>query len=458
MVSVTSGLSFHNLVKKFDVPNVEVSVDLFKNLVGETRLQRICSRPEICIDIKKSTFNREEATKVFLGMLDIQKEDLDELKGSTASRFQKLMPFKNFKDLDAYFFNDVSIERFKIDKAKTSGKGLRGLNERVYVLAQHHFKLFEKGKKEEKAICDAEMLTSRLADREIKKNQVIHLSDGYFYADEIFTAGGAYVAVLKDVEGLKAPKIVCRGTAGRLNATSGWQSGLNNILIEVGTLGVKSIWPKLSKYLIENKIQSVEVLGKSLGGAHAQQLSVLIEGIHGITVEKLTTYGSIGVSEGINRLFDERVLAKRTKPFNIHVIRNAGEGVKNQADYIPYIGGKHLGSGVALGKCSVKSYYIGSSSEEIKMYPEKIAFCSLIKQFFRSFSTSHCRQTTLGKFSYKKVRKAYVNKHLSIGQTLESLRKVFAYIIQVLTFFCLNGSSFNTFYFKEQKQKRAHSN
>lgn len=35
------------------------------------------------------------------------------------------------------------IKDFKIDKAKTSGKGFDGLIERVYLTMHHHFKVIE---------------------------------------------------------------------------------------------------------------------------------------------------------------------------------------------------------------------------------------------------------------------------------------------------------------------------
>lgn len=63
----------------------------------------------------------------------------------------------------------------------------------------------------------------------------------------------------------------------------------------------------------------------------------------------------------------------------------------------------HLGAGASLKKCRANVYYIGSSKEEIKTYPEKLSFFALAKNFFCSFSSAHCHQTTLEKFSYKKV-------------------------------------------------------
>jgi hypothetical protein len=428
---------------------------------GEARVKKVCSlhgfsESELTRPLENLCATKEVARNIFLRLLDIRKEDVEELEGPIAKRFKQLIPFENIEEMGITakekesVFRDLKLEHFKVDRPTSSGKGLQGLSERIYVVVQHHFQVLKEATPEEKMLCDAEMLSSRLADREIQKGQAIHLSDGYFYADEIFTAGGAYVAILKDFEGVKAPKIVCRGTASTPNATSGLKSGLNNILLEVGTLGVKSIWPALSKYLTENSIQSVEVLGKSLGGAHAQQLAILIEGVLHIKIENLTTCGSVGISESINQVFQDKVLAQRVEPFNIHVIRNGGEGAISRPDYIPFVGEKHLGAGALPEKCHTDVYYLGSSEEEVIAYPETSSFVSVVKNFVHSFGFAHCRQTTLGKFIYKKVDPEKLQDHLGMEQRLERVRKAFAYGIHALTFFKLNGSSFREYFLSQE--------
>lgn len=424
------------------------SANLFEELLGKNRLKRICGRVKIDINKNSPLFlSRENVHKIFIGMMDIKKEDIDELEGSVADRYKQLMLFDNFAQFEKSFIKDSpNINAFKVDKVKTSGKGFQGLTERISLLAHHHFTLIAEENKKSNDYRDVEMLTSRLADREIQKGAVVHLHDGYFYVDDVFIGGGAYVAVLRDFEKQNPPKIVCRGTAMRKTATDGWKSGLNDLLLEIGSLGVKSIWPDLSIYLKNNNINEVEVLGKSLGGAHAQELAILIEGVLEITVKKLTTFCSVGVGKQINQLFKDEVLSKRTTPFNIQVIRNGGNGPENGVDYIPAVGGVHLGAGTDDNKCEIEVTYI-NTSKEIETYPLKSGILHRAKRFINSFGVPHSRQTTLKDFHWTKIEdRDDINKHLKVGNQLETIRKIFAWIINFLTLFILNGKNFKSYY------------
>lgn len=140
-------------------------------------------------------------------------------------------------------------------------------------------------------------------------------------------------------------------------------------------MGVKNIWPNLSKDLKDNNINTVEILGKSLGGAHAQELAVLIEGVLKIRVDKLTTYCSVGTGRKINNLFKSEILAKRSTPFNIQVIRNGGDGSDDEVDYIPAVGGEHLGAD-AGDKYKIEVTYI-STNQKVEINSKKFARLSL---------------------------------------------------------------------------------
>lgn len=421
---------------------------LFGELIGKSRLNRICQ--QVNIDNNLPLFlTKENVHKIFIGMMDIKKEDLTE---EIDKSYKRLMLFDNFIEFEnAFILGSSNIDALNVDKAATSGKGLKGLTERISILAKHYFTIIAETNEEAKVYRDIEMLTSRLADREIQKNTVLYLHDGYFYVDELFVGGGAYVAILRDIDNQKPSKIVCRGTAMRRTATGGWQSGINDLLLEVGTMGVKSIWPNLSKYLKNNNINAVEVLGKSLGGAHAQELAVLIEGVLNIKVEKLTTYCSIGVGQKINDLFKNEILTKRSTPFNIQVIRNGGAGSDDEVDYIPTVGGEHLGT-EAGDKCKVEVTYI-STKQQVEVCPLESSLLHRIKRFISSFGVPHCRQTTLKNFYWRKIaNKNDVEKHLKIGNQLEKIRKIIAWIINFLTLFILNGRSFRSYYFARVKE------
>jgi hypothetical protein len=426
------------------------SVRLFEELIGEIRLNRICQQMNIDKS-SPSSLTKKNVHKIFIGMMDIKKEDItDEFDKS----YKQLMLFNNFKEFEkAFIFGSPNIDALRVDKAATSGKGLKGLTERISILAEHYFTTIAETNEKAKIYRDAEMLTSRLADREIKKNAVLYLHDGYFYVDEVFVGGGAYVAVLRDLNNQKPPKIVCRGTAMRKNATGGWQSGINDVLVEIGTMGVKNIWPNLSQYLKHNHIHTVEILGKSLGGAHAQELAVLVEGVLKIKVEKLTTYCSVGVGQKINTFFKNEILTKRSTPFNIEVIRNGGAGSDDEVDYIPTVGGEHLGA-EAGDKCTIEVTYI-STDQQVEICRLESTLLHLIKRFISSFGVPHCRQTTLKNFYWRKIEnKDDVEKHLKIGNRLEKIRMIIAWIINLLTLFLLNGKSFQSYYFAKVREEK----
>lgn len=444
------------------------TLQCLKQLIGGKRFIRICKRPELGIkstDLEHNLiqFTENLVKKVYLGLLDIQKADLDEMDSSLSiqEKYQQLVGYNSFEEFEQAFRKfRLSMDHFRIDKSKTSGQGMQGLAEKDFLAIQHHFKVEEGKNRDPKAaqIRDAEMLTSRMADREIKKGSVFHLSDGYFYVDKIFVSGGAYVSVLRDLEGNKPPKLVCRGTALRPNARDWWKTGVNDILNEMGSWGAKSVWPGLSLYLRENKIDQVEFLGKSLGGAHAQELAVLVEGVLGVEVKKLVTVGSVGVGGAVNELFIREVLSRRDKnnPFVIEVIRNGGQ-TEEEIDFIPALGGVHLGAGCDKDLCDARVYYVQPGQAAAGIYPEKVDWLTAVKGVLRSLGSVHCRQTTLQDFTWTVLTDSKeVDDHLSKGKSsVNNIRECVAYLIDWSTAFALNGLWLN-FYFDQQKELLAY--
>jgi hypothetical protein len=438
------------------------TLSCLKEIIGTARLRRICQQPEIGIDIEEIDQNtllltKNVVRKIFVGLMDVKKVDFDEIIDPMPleEKFQKLTISNTFEDIESFLMGRApTLQRYAIDKAATSGKGLEGLIERVHVAMYHHFQVMTENDTKAAKVRDAEMLTSRLADRELREGSVVHLADGYFQVDKIFVNGGAYISVLKDMSEIMPPKIVCRGTAMRRTATGALLSGLNDVQLEIGTMGIKRIWPALSQYLIENQISAVTILGKSLGGAHAQELAILAENM-GVEVKKLITYCSVGVGQSINNIFKDSILSNRNSPFKIQIIRNASyEG--NQVDYIPAIGGVHLGEGTSVEKCAVEVCYIQPGEQSEYIYPNETGFIKLIKNFLRSFGTPHCRQTTLTNFSWKKIEdRGEINEHLRIGNRLERVRSLLAYFIHFLTLTRVNGESFTSFVLRQPKNNKA---
>lgn len=435
------------------------SVELFRQLIGERRLTRICQQQDLDLDLH---FNLTKQTvhSIFLGMMHIQKEDIEELEGTISERYSHLMPFADFQQFrESFIESPPDLASFAVDKAATSGKGCKGLTERLSVIANHYFQKIAEANQKTQFYRDVEMLTSRLADREMQIGEVIPLRDGYFYVDAIFTSGGAYIAVLRDFAGECIPKVICRGTAMRSSATEGWNSGVNDLLPEMGTLGVKTVWPSLSNYLRNSSFTDVQIMGKSLGGAHAQELALLIEGLLNIRVEKLVTYCSVGVGKEINNLFEEKVLAKRNEPFRVCIIRNGHKGEDQIADFVPTIGGVHLGAGIAEEKCRVKVVYLatGEEGEALPLELEQ-GFFKHISCFFNAFKEPHCRQTTLGKFSWKKIKeKEELERHLQIGSRLEWIRCIAVYTFCIFTLFYFSGRSFSGYYKRIEADQQSNS-
>lgn len=443
-----------------EAADTEATFSLFKEIIGESRLRQIGLIPELGIipsEIDQNTLilTKKVVRNIFIGLAHLKIDDLkDALDTEEAiDALQTMIPFASFEDFETAMMGEApSLAEFHIDKARTSGKGLKGLTERVYLTMQHYFKVLKNNHAQMKFLCDVEFMTSRLADRELQEGNVLLLSDGCYSVDKVIAEGGAYVSILKDLEENNPPKIIFRGTAMRSNATQGWKSGANDVLLEIGMMGTRGIWPQLSSYLTENGIKSVEVWGKSLGGAFAQEAAILIEGILGIPVDRLVTYCSTGTGEEINKIFNKEILENRKTPFKMCVIRNGGDDTKNELDYIPYIGGVHIGEGADEEQCEIDLYYIHPKESEESELPQNPSVYHAMKQFIRSFSNAHCRQTTLDDFSWKKIDdREEINWNLRLGLQLETIRKCFAYVIHFLTLFLFNGNSFSSYFYAQRK-------
>lgn len=406
--------------------------------LGEARYNRICSRLEKEFGTMQLT---KDCLKTFLLlMFNIQQDDISDLEGDPVEAYKTLIPFKSFDEFKKIFFwSSPKLEDFYVDKVKTSGKGLQGLEERVFLNTLHHFQVLGETDKERAFLRDGDMLSARFIDRENPKGTIIHLKTGVFYVAETFCSSGAYVAVLKDVSGKEAPKIICRGTAPRRTATSGYSSCVNDLLPEIGMLGVGAVWPALSNYLKEENVKSVEIVGKSLGGAIAQELAILTEGIAHIHVDRLITVCSVGIGHASNTLFIKNILKDRTEedPFIIDVLRNRGDDAKGELDYAPIVGGEHMGAGATSDKCKSTVYGLYSPSAKSTQTPfaEGKIFVFYAQKLFKSLGACHCRQTTLKPdFKYSSTTSSpEANQMLLAGEILERIRRGVAFVFKNLT-------------------------
>ncbi len=263
-----------------------------------------------------------------------------------------------------------------------------------------HIQSYQRKSKADDVSLLVEAATSRFIDREPPVGTKFATFDNLYIVDKTFTKGGAYISLLLPTKSEQPPLLVCRGMAFRRSATSGIMSGLNGLSINFGFLGAYSNYEDISDYLKDKKIETVNILGKSLGGAHAQYLSLLLPQ----KVDKLYTLASPGIGLDLKK-------AEVTV-----VIREEGDGVH-------LVGGKHL-----EGKNATHIYSI--KPKEDSWVDDNESQWNKFVRFFKSFSGAHIRQTTLKDFDVKECPKT----SLLFGETFEKIRKVIAWIFTLITF------------------------
>lgn len=319
------------------------------------------------------------------------------------------------------------FESFVEDKPQWSGKGFPVLCENVYLQWLHYFSSLSEDNLEKREIREAEYLTSQLADREAQEGTWIYLGEEKIYqVEHVVAQGGAYIALLRNRAHPNQIKIICRGTAMRRNATGALLSGLNDLQYEIGNGGLQASWPFIFEFLSREENLEIEIYGKSLGGAHAQRLAIMIMLLPNCTLKGLTTVGSVGVGSEAEEMFKQLVEQNRP-PLRLTVIRNGGEKDNDGADYIPCMGGEHLGATVSNGLLERRVFYIHRHAYPITEPRSTLSFFQNLVRFAKSFSGPHVRQTTLENFSYQIVETEGTDAALSLGNRLESLRRVIAY-------------------------------
>ncbi len=430
--------SYHYAVtENRTIYNPSETIGYLQSLIGKERLYRIFQHKELNLNHYALNNNTLIVTKdifrrIFYGIAYIQHADVDQLPDSA---LPPLVPFQDLHEFKLCFLGTApSIENFTIDRARSSGKGLKGFVERIFILWTHHFSLSTPLPQTDTELRDTEFLCSRISDREMRIGDVIPLSDGYHIVDRIFVRGGTYIAVLKNRNGTTPPKIVCRGTAMRPNATGWWKSGLNNIIVVAGTMGILRVWSDLSSYLQTEDITTVDIFGKSLGGAFAQLLTLLFEIHKNAHVKHLTTLCSIGIGSFCTKLFNTYVAQRDPQhPLRLHIIRNGGDS-NSDVDHIPTIGGVHFGKNADPTKCTTTVTYMKSGSGPIHDLIYNTNPITRLFRFLTSFRKPHCTQSTLTNFSWKQIPQHQIQQHLSTGNFLEPLRKIIAYSLLFFAF------------------------
>lgn len=247
-----------------------------------------------------------------------------------------------YKDLLSHIGDNLKGLIKEFDKAKTSGKGFDGFVE-ILALSAHYQSIAKEVADPLGHYMESEFLSSSLADREPPLGTILSLPGREpkdWVVDFSEEHGGAFVYVLKPLySDTNDAIVVCRGTAGRKTASGALNSLVNDVIPQIGMKGVTDSWGHIRNYLSNNSISQVEVEGKSMGGAVAQELSVLIAGTTSTKVKQLTTLQSTGVHDEVHEAYD-----KLDSPFPINAFRHAQmEGLAN--DLVPKVGGYHLGKG-----------------------------------------------------------------------------------------------------------------
>lgn len=333
-----------------------------------------------------------------------------------------------------------------------SGYGFSGFLEIIAGIALHQY---ESPSTIEPNYHDGEFLAAFLASREVPKHTLIYLTRcdlEPWIVDYQCERSGALIFILRALFSDSKAMIVCRGTAPLPTASGAAASLFNNMLPQMGMLGVQNSWPGIESYLKTQEIKSVEIVGKSLGGGIAQMLSVLIHGTTKTKVSYLWTLQSIGTENQVHEHY-------KTLESHFPIDRYVTAKINGHADDLtPGVGGRHLGE---WGSCErFRTLDVGLADGGIS--PVKLDgrwFCVI--QLLRGFSSSHL--LLLSRKSFNVIERKECKAVLTSPTYIEKIRRqtlcpIALVIIKIfrkqLTHMCFSdffnsikakGSSFLTF-------------
>lgn len=406
------------------------AVDQLRQEIGEIRFDKICARQKIS---KRQLKKLSDATveKIFVGIGDVRKEDLVDLCQSQG----KSLPEK-IKKIDRHYdtllfsmkpkqiffrHKPTLLQDDTHDSVYGAGKGYKGQRERVWIILKYRQKCLKTSLPNisQDQIEDVEFLTSRLIDREPPTDIVVRLRKGNYFNDKIIAKRGAYVNFFKSFDSAQTTLINCRGSTAHLKATTSLFTLVNDLQPELANIGVRRVWNQVQTYLEAEQIKEVEIAGKSMGGSVAQAFTVLILGKTSCGVKNLTTYCSPGTPDAIQEIYDG---IQKEKP-KIQIIRNA-------RDYIHFVGGAHLRN---QNDDDNEICYIAPKNDEaiLDHNMRDQNYFVKAKHLFKSFFTGHINQITLDDYVIHEIQNKDKAYELEAGKTLETSRKVVAWILNV---------------------------
>lgn len=413
------------------------TLEAMEQMLGKERVARILERPEVGIsksrwDNRSLLLTKAVARRLFVSLLDVRLADFPRgsLEGRqfTLEEGRNLTPFDRFDE--AFMGKPPKISEY--DRSLLNPRSFRGMCERVWVI-QHSLEKFRRQDldEEELALFQAEFLASRLADREPAEGILVPSTNGWRSVDRVFATGGAYIFATRSLDPSdNHVHFVCRGTAFRPHATGNVLSGINDFLPEIGSYGIQQAWKEIASYISENAITSAEVYGKSLGGAHARYLALLLAGKSSVTVTRLTTVCPVYISSKVREIYSS---LPKDRQFYTHEIQNGGRN----PDHIPHIGELSWAN---------KMTYLGGANREKSSFT-KLSLVQKIYSICDSLVGPHSQQHTMGKILKDEITSPEeLQKHLQGDKELERFRQTCAKILHWVTFGAFSQKTFSEFY------------
>lgn len=205
-------------------------------------------------------------------------------------------------------------------------------------------------------------------------------------------------------------------------------------------LAIQGVWPQIRDYLSSNNITEVALHGKSQGGAHVQYLAPLIQSCTKTKVTDVVTYASIGVDSRVEEIFYN---VFQNLPVQVAAIFNEGDIAKHEIDFVPFVGGVHVG----LRQKNALIYSIAPGS--IRSQVNGLSTARMLLEFAASFRYGHTRQTTLKSYGVQKITDT--SSYFVRGKELDRFRKVAAWVFYILSFGFLYRVSYENFYKKSHR-------
>lgn len=260
----------------------------------------------------------------------------------------------------------------EFDHAHSAGKEVEGKLEILWLIAEFMEKTDHEQTPEFRAFSEVEFLASSLADRDPQVGWHLKLPNRIqknWRIDWSQCEAGCFVYVLRPLEDPSKAIIVCRGTALRWRSIQSFQSVINDFLPQMGGWGTSSLWPHLKSWLIAQRVTTVEIMGKSLGGTNAQMLATAILTDTDIELKSVQTLQSAGVESKVHEIF-ERTLGSYKRDIDLTITRWNVHLKNRHVDVVPFLGGYHLAqtpTSTRPAGLSVRNIYVGERDSHMAL-------------------------------------------------------------------------------------------